>query len=229
MTPVRKIIEVVAVIVLSLRGLCRVYPHRGIMLDALRIPVVTVPENGLAVAETIAVKALTPPNVAPLPANEAAIEGVLSEVGGEYLFAGYVRCTYHGTCHRCLAEAENVAEIDVMWHFATTVEDDIPHLWDGEDDDEEEEEAQAQQVLPWRVTGGIVHLDEPLWEELAMTEPVKMVCREACKGLCSRCGANLNEGPCGCENEETPEPGTHKGLAKLADLYPDLAKKPTEE
>jgi uncharacterized protein len=197
------------------------------MLDTLRIPVVRIPEDGLSLSETVPVEALTPPKTDPLPAGEAAIEGVLSEIGGEYLFTGQVQCTFRGTCHRCLADAEDAVELDVLWHFATTIEEELPRLWDGDED--EDEEAEAQAVLPWRITGGIIHLDEPLWEELAMAEPVKMVCREDCKGLCSQCGANLNEEPCGCEKDSTTETGTHKGLAKLADLYPDLAKKPTEE
>ena len=32
--------------------------------------------------------------------------------------------------------------------------------------------------------------------------PLRHLCREDCKGLCPQCGANLNNGPCGCENNE---------------------------
>ena len=30
----------------------------------------------------------------------------------------------------------------------------------------------------------------------------KYLCREDCKGLCQKCGADLNDGDCGCENDE---------------------------
>ena len=40
----------------------------------------------------------------------------------------------------------------------------------------------------------------------------KTLCSEDCKGLCPRCGANLNDGPCGCQKEPDP------GLAVLAKL-----------
>ena len=30
------------------------------------------------------------------------------------------------------------------------------------------------------------------------------LCRDDCKGLCPRCGADLNEGPCGCKPEKDP-------------------------
>ncbi|MBR3569785.1 MAG: DUF177 domain-containing protein [Oscillibacter sp.] len=32
----------------------------------------------------------------------------------------------------------------------------------------------------------------------------KTLCSEDCKGLCPRCGANLNEGPCSCKPEADP-------------------------
>ena len=28
--------------------------------------------------------------------------------------------------------------------------------------------------------------------------PTRPLCGEECRGLCPRCGANLNAGPCGC-------------------------------
>lgn len=40
----------------------------------------------------------------------------------------------------------------------------------------------------------------------------KTLCSEDCKGLCPRCGANLNEGPCSCKREIDPR------LAALAKL-----------
>ncbi|MBC7229186.1 MAG: DUF177 domain-containing protein [Actinobacteria bacterium] len=33
--------------------------------------------------------------------------------------------------------------------------------------------------------------------------PIKRLCDEACRGLCPRCGKNLNQGDCRCEAEET--------------------------
>ncbi|MBQ9348272.1 MAG: DUF177 domain-containing protein [Oscillibacter sp.] len=46
-------------------------------------------------------------------------------------------------------------------------------------------------------------------EDLARTAflldlDTKVLCREDCKGLCPKCGANLNDGPCGCEKEPDP-------------------------
>ena len=34
--------------------------------------------------------------------------------------------------------------------------------------------------------------------------PMKVLCREDCKGLCPICGADLNQGPCSCEKIQAP-------------------------
>ena len=39
---------------------------------------------------------------------------------------------------------------------------------------------------------------EDIREILILDHPIRFLCREECPGLCPRCGADLNEGPCGC-------------------------------
>ena len=38
-------------------------------------------------------------------------------------------------------------------------------------------------------------------DAVILSIPLKPVCRENCKGLCSVCGHNLNKGDCGCKRE----------------------------
>ncbi len=45
-------------------------------------------------------------------------------------------------------------------------------------------------------------LDELVREDILLDLPSKYLCSPDCKGLCPKCGKNLNEGPCGCENDE---------------------------
>jgi uncharacterized protein len=35
-------------------------------------------------------------------------------------------------------------------------------------------------------------------EQIYLELPMKPVCREACRGLCPTCGADLNAGSCAC-------------------------------
>ena len=44
---------------------------------------------------------------------------------------------------------------------------------------------------------------EPLTEQLLLEMPSRLLCSEDCKGLCPKCGKNLNEGNCGCDTKTT--------------------------
>jgi uncharacterized protein len=43
-------------------------------------------------------------------------------------------------------------------------------------------------------------LEDVLREQVLLALPLKAVCREDCRGLCPKCGANLNEKQCFCED-----------------------------
>lgn len=54
---------------------------------------------------------------------------------------------------------------------------------------------------------GFVH------DALMLSVPYRILCRDDCKGLCSSCGADLNEGGCGCVNKTgDPRWGSLSGL-----------------
>jgi uncharacterized protein len=48
-----------------------------------------------------------------------------------------------------------------------------------------------------------MELADSVKEQVLLAAPVKVVCRESCKGLCPKCGKNLNEGDCGCSTVVT--------------------------
>ena len=47
--------------------------------------------------------------------------------------------------------------------------------------------------------GGVLNMNELVISDLLVELPTKAVCRDDCKGLCPRCGKNLNHGSCGCD------------------------------
>lgn len=51
---------------------------------------------------------------------------------------------------------------------------------------------------------GCLDPEELIREDVSLDLPAKFLCREDCKGLCPRCGKNLNLGPCGCGREIDP-------------------------
>jgi uncharacterized protein len=43
-----------------------------------------------------------------------------------------------------------------------------------------------------------VTIDPDVREEIILEHPIRILCREDCRGLCPKCGKNLNNGACGC-------------------------------
>ena len=52
------------------------------------------------------------------------------------------------------------------------------------------------------IEDGFLDIDAELRYELEMEFPLRFLCSDECRGLCSKCGKNLNEGDCGCEKKE---------------------------
>jgi len=60
-----------------------------------------------------------------------------------------------------------------------------------------EEELEADDYMMFH-DGRQLDLREQVRESLLLELPITPHCREDCRGLCPRCGADLNDGPCGC-------------------------------
>lgn len=45
----------------------------------------------------------------------------------------------------------------------------------------------------------MIEVSEPIREEILLAVPYKKICQESCRGLCSKCGANLNIEDCKCK------------------------------
>lgn len=52
------------------------------------------------------------------------------------------------------------------------------------------------------IDDGYIDLGEFFDSCLLLEKPIKLICREDCSGLCSKCGANLNRRSCGCVIKE---------------------------
>ena len=55
--------------------------------------------------------------------------------------------------------------------------------------------------------------DALLRDDILLELPSKFLCKDSCKGLCPKCGKNLNKGKCGCPEKE-PDP-RFAALSKL--------------
>jgi len=62
--------------------------------------------------------------------------------------------------------------------------------------------------------GDEIDLDDIIRQEVGFFLPVRMVCGEDCKGLCHKCGENLNTGNCKCEADVDPRWAVLKDVKK---------------
>ncbi|MDR2357625.1 MAG: DUF177 domain-containing protein [Oscillospiraceae bacterium] len=75
-----------------------------------------------------------------------------------------------------------------------------------------EEDAEREDIDKYVISGDCVDVDGIVTTEFILNADQAVLCREDCKGLCEICGADLNDGPCGCVR------GTDPGRAKLRQL-----------
>ena len=64
------------------------------------------------------------------------------------------------------------------------------------------------------LTGMDLDVDRLVYLKVLMSWPLKVLCKDDCKGICSQCGKNLNKGPCGC-TEEPKDPR----MAAISDIF----------
>jgi uncharacterized protein len=116
-----------------------------------------------------------------------AVDVSYHRAGLDVFVDGMVRGRVGGTCARCLGEYIFPLEAPIALVLtpaaASTVKSGVLRE---EDIGLAEYEGDEIDLTP------IVH------EQTLLALPIRALCTEDCRGLCSRCGANLNAGPCGC-------------------------------
>jgi uncharacterized protein len=119
-----------------------------------------------------------------------SVNGQLQMTGdGEYLWRGRIHGVVRGECRRCLTEVLDEVDIDVPAAVFST--------------DPEAADDPAFYPLAERATS--VDLAEVVREELALAaQAALLLCRDDCAGLCPKCGADLNAGPCACTPPAEP-------------------------
>jgi uncharacterized protein len=105
-----------------------------------------------------------------------------------FTWSGRIEAQVLGQCRRCLAPVESPVVVAVEAIFSP-------------DPDAADDPA----VYPIVEPVAAIDLTPAVREELLLAAPAFVLCREDCAGLCPRCGADLNVGPCACA--APPEPG----------------------
>ena len=113
--------------------------------------------------------------------------GQVRNTAGVLVLTGDVTTRLHGVCDRCAKPFERDFAVSLEAVLVTKVESD------GLED-------------PWtfELDGDNADLDDILTTAVVLNMDSKLLCSEDCKGLCPKCGADLNSGPCGCVPEADP-------------------------
>ncbi len=56
--------------------------------------------------------------------------------------------------------------------------------------------------IPLPEKENIIDVSDDMKEQVAIAMPERLICKGNCKGLCSDCGADLNEKPCACPKQK---------------------------
>lgn len=107
------------------------------------------------------------------------LEGSVTNAGDVLLLEARLTATVRRACDRCLKEFDALTEACVVEKFYPPGADSL------------EEDALVYD-------SDVLDITEPLREGLLLSEPMRALCRQDCRGLCCVCGADLNEGDCGC-------------------------------
>jgi uncharacterized protein len=134
----------------------------------------------------------------------AEVEGSASRKGQEVRVRGSIKTEVELSCDRCLAPSRAPLEVEFDARF-------IPQSAAARESDNVELLAEDLGLAAYE--GDSVDLDELVREQILLALPSRNLCREDCKGLCPKCGADLNAGDCSCEQGETDP-----RWAALADL-----------
>ena len=101
------------------------------------------------------------------------------------------------SCSRCLKAFDQ----PLTSSFALTYTKELPDTMEALN--EEEVELRAEQIGLLYFRGEEINLRDGIQEQVVMAFPLQALCAETCKGLCPKCGADLNQGNCGCKHEPT--------------------------
>ena len=106
--------------------------------------------------------------------------GTITNTGDVLLLQGKVQALVNRICGRCLQEFSRTSTAEVLERYYPV--------------GKEEETADG-----FAYSGDLVDIGPAIRECLVLAEPLKVLCKEDCKGLCPKCGTNLNLHSCNCD------------------------------
>lgn len=120
--------------------------------------------------------------------NKQPLRFVFTNLGdGKVLIEANINIDLNIPCDRCLDEVRTQINIQTSRevNLSETDVEEIDYL----------DEADFIEGTEFDVT-------KFAYGEILVNLPMKVLCSESCKGICNRCGTNLNHESCGCDTTE---------------------------
>lgn len=116
----------------------------------------------------------------------------LANTGEGIVLSGDASCHAVTPCARCLEPAEVEVSGPVEGYYLL----------------EEADEAEGFEADEFEVVSpdGSFDITPAIIAALVHATPYVILCQDDCKGLCPKCGANLNEGSCACDQDDDIDP-----------------------
>ena len=122
------------------------------------------------------------------PVTEAVqAEGSVRNTAGVLVMTGKIYTTIHGVCDRCASDFTSNVEFPLDVVLVTELSN---------------EENEDEWVFP--LEGDSADLDDIIRTVFVLNMDSKLLCKPDCKGICCRCGKNLNHEACSCQKELDP-------------------------
>jgi uncharacterized protein len=122
----------------------------------------------------------------------ARVKGNLTRHIAQTDVAGTIWADLEIECTRCLEKIDKTQEIAFKAAFVT------PENYT----QAKEAELKAEDLDVSILEGNEIDMTELVREQILLNLPEQIFCREDCKGLCEKCGANRNLIDCNCEEKE---------------------------
>lgn len=122
----------------------------------------------------------------------ATVNGKIRRAGNEVFVNGHVDTRAQVECDRCLKPVE----IPVSADF------ELEYITDSEYETSSAAELTEAEMAVAVFDGEAIDVDEIVKEQILLTVPTRMLCREDCKGICPQCGTDRNTGECDCVSKE---------------------------
>jgi uncharacterized protein len=126
------------------------------------------------------------------PRERVVGSAILLRTKAGVLVTAQLRTQSHEQCSRCLREAECPLSLSIEEEFLQSVDVLTGAPLPLPDD-----------PVAFRIdTHHTLDLSEAVRQYWATALPMQPLCQPDCRGLCPRCGQDLNQGPCACPSEE---------------------------